>query len=69
MRLFGRERLQSRNGVTQFECCFELGWIKQLKTTRALELTAKGSQGFAEWFGIDLAAETNIARSRHPAGS
>ena len=44
-------------GAKLCERCFELGWIKQLKTTRALEVTAKGSQGFAEWFGIDLAAE------------
>ena len=56
-------------GAKLCERCFELGWIKQLKTTRALEVTAKGSQGFAEWFGIDLAAEPNIARSQDPAGS
>jgi DNA-binding transcriptional ArsR family regulator len=56
-------------GAKLCERCFELGWIKQLKTTRALEVTAKGSQGFAEWFGIDLAAGPNIARSQDPAGS
>ena len=56
-------------GAKLCERCFELGWIKQLKTTRALEVTAKGSRGFAEWFGIDLAAEPNIARSQDPAGS
>jgi DNA-binding transcriptional ArsR family regulator len=49
-------------GAKLCERCFELGWIKQLKTTRALEVTAKGSWGFAEWFGIDLAAEPGMAR-------
>ncbi|HET7886906.1 MAG TPA: winged helix-turn-helix domain-containing protein [Bradyrhizobium sp.] len=41
-------------GAKLCERCFELGWIKQLRTTRAVEITASGSKGLAEWFGIDL---------------
>ena len=42
--------------------CLELGWIKQLETTRALEITAQGSRGLAEWFGIDLGAGASSSR-------
>jgi hypothetical protein len=50
-------------GAKLCERCLELGWIKQLETTRALEITAKGGRGLAEWFGIDLQAEAHNARS------
>lgn len=50
-------------GAKLCERCFELGWIKQLETTRALEITAEGSHGLAEWFGIDLGADANSVRS------
>jgi DNA-binding transcriptional ArsR family regulator len=42
--------------------CLELGWIKQLETTRALDITAQGSHGLAEWFGIDLSVDASNAR-------
>ena len=32
----------------------ELGWIRRLNSTRALDITPIGRQGFAEWFGLDL---------------
>lgn len=50
-------------GAKLCERCLELGWIKQLETTRALDITAKGGRGLAEWFGIDLQAEAHNARS------
>ena len=40
-------------GARLCERCLELGWIKQLASTRALEITASGRQGFTEWFGIN----------------
>lgn len=50
-------------GAKLCERCLELGWIRPLETTRALEITAKGCRGLAEWFGIDLAAGANNTRS------
>jgi DNA-binding transcriptional ArsR family regulator len=41
-------------GARLCERCLELGWIKQLESTRALQITAGGHRGFAEWFGLDL---------------
>jgi DNA-binding transcriptional ArsR family regulator len=35
--------------------CLELGWIKRRESTRALQITARGRHGLADWFGIDLA--------------
>jgi DNA-binding transcriptional ArsR family regulator len=49
-------------GARLCERCLELGWIKQLETTRALEITAEGRQGLADWFGIDLGGDANSAR-------
>ena len=31
----------------------ELGWVRRRENTRALEVTLKGRQGIAEWFGVD----------------
>jgi hypothetical protein len=53
-----RVHLAGSVGAKLCERCLALGWIKQLETTRALEITAKGHQGLAEWFDIDLSAET-----------
>ena len=36
--------------------CFELGWIKRVRDTRALKLSPTGECGFAETFGIKLEA-------------
>jgi DNA-binding transcriptional ArsR family regulator len=52
-----RVHLAGSVGAKLCERCLELGWIKQLETTRALEITAKGNQALAEWFGIELAAD------------
>jgi DNA-binding transcriptional ArsR family regulator len=46
-----RYHIAGRVGAKLCERCLELGWIKRLESTRALELTAKGRHGLAEWFG------------------
>jgi DNA-binding transcriptional ArsR family regulator len=49
-------------GARLCERCLELGWIKRRQSTRALQITARGRQGLADWFGIDLAhAEAGCA--------
>jgi DNA-binding transcriptional ArsR family regulator len=32
--------------------CFELGWVRRIKDTRALAISPKGLQGFGEAFGL-----------------
>jgi hypothetical protein len=34
--------------------CFELGWIKRQRDTRAVAITQSGMEGFEETFGIAL---------------
>jgi DNA-binding transcriptional ArsR family regulator len=34
--------------------CMELGWLKRVRDTRALHLTADGKAGLSELFGLDL---------------
>jgi hypothetical protein len=34
--------------------CFELGWIGQLRDSRAVSITKIGQSGFAETFGFTL---------------
>jgi DNA-binding transcriptional ArsR family regulator len=41
-------------GAKLCQRCLKLGWIKRLESTRALEITAHGRRGFAEWFGMDF---------------
>jgi DNA-binding transcriptional ArsR family regulator len=57
-----RAHIAGSVGARLCERCLELGWIKKLKTTRALEITAEGSRGLSEWFGIDLGTAPNVAR-------
>jgi len=49
-----RAHIAGSVGARLCERCLELGWIKRLENTRALEITGQGSKGLAEWFGIDL---------------
>jgi len=51
-----RFHIAGRVGAKLCGRCLELGWIKRLASTRALELTAKGRHGLAEWFGPSSAA-------------
>jgi hypothetical protein len=51
-----RFHIAGRVGAKLCGRCLELGWIKRLESTRALELTAKGRHGLAEWFGPSSAA-------------
>jgi DNA-binding transcriptional ArsR family regulator len=59
-------------GASLCERCLELGWIKQLDSTRALQITARGSQGLADWFGIDFsnvdAGDVNPTQSGRALG-
>jgi hypothetical protein len=49
-----RAHIAGSVGARLCERCLELGWIKRLENTRALEITGQGSEGLAEWFGINL---------------
>ena len=42
-------------GARLCERLLALGWIRQLESTRAVDITAQGRKGFAERFGIDFA--------------
>jgi hypothetical protein len=35
--------------------CFELDWITRIRDSRAIQISAKGTSGFKEVFGITLA--------------
>jgi DNA-binding transcriptional ArsR family regulator len=39
--------------------CLERGWLRHTRDTRALEITADGRHGFADVFGVDVAALTD----------
>jgi hypothetical protein len=49
-----RVHIAGNVGAKLCERCLELGWIKRLESTRALEITAQGQQGLVKSFGIDL---------------
>lgn len=51
-----RPHLAGAVGAALATRCFELGWIKRLRDSRAVTVPAAGRQGFADAFGIDLAA-------------
>jgi len=41
--------------------CFALGWIERVRDSRAVAVTERGRQGFAEAFGFDLQAAAAMA--------
>ncbi len=45
--------------------CFDLGWIRRMKDTRALAITPRGAEGFRELFGI--AADSTLAERKPKA--
>ncbi len=49
-----RAHIAGSVGARLCDRCPELGWIRRLENTRALEITGRRSEGLAEWFGIDL---------------
>jgi DNA-binding transcriptional ArsR family regulator len=51
-----RPHIAGRLGAAIATRCFELGWIGRLRDTRALHITPAGRAGFAERFGVELAA-------------
>jgi DNA-binding transcriptional ArsR family regulator len=48
-----RPHLAGRLGAALSQRCFELGWVKRLRDTRAVEITSVGRTGFEARFGID----------------
>ncbi len=51
-----RPHIAGRLGAALAGRCFELGWIERQRDTRALAITASGQAGFAERFGVMVAA-------------
>ncbi|HTI79991.1 MAG TPA: helix-turn-helix transcriptional regulator [Acetobacteraceae bacterium] len=49
-----RPHLAGRVGAALACRCFELGWIKRQRDTRAVAITQSGMEGFEETFGIAL---------------
>ncbi len=49
-----RPHIAGSVGARLCERYLEKGWVRRMASSRALEITGKGRQGFAEWFGIDL---------------
>ncbi len=49
-----RPHLAGAIGAALAARCFELGWIKRLRDTRAVTITALGQRGLTETFGISL---------------
>jgi DNA-binding transcriptional ArsR family regulator len=49
-----RPHLAGRVGAALASRCFELGWIKRQRDTRAVVITPAGWQGFREAFGVAL---------------
>ena len=49
-----RPHLAGRVGAALACRCFELGWIKRQRDTRAVAITAAGREGFRDTFGIAL---------------
>ena len=61
-----RPHIAGRVGARLCERYLELGWVRRLESSRALEITSKGRQGLIEWFGIDLShagASTDLVAS------
>lgn len=56
-----RSHLAGALGAALAARCFELGWIGRIRDTRAVMITPQGRRGFAETFGIDLAARLAAA--------
>ena len=52
----GRFHLYEGHDAALAGRCFELGWIARQRDTRAVAITQSGHRGFAEVFGIALAA-------------
>lgn len=49
-----RAHLAGQLGAALCTRCFDLGWIKRTKDSRAVEITRSGQSGFAKTFGISL---------------
>ncbi|WP_428489610.1 ArsR/SmtB family transcription factor [Rhodopila sp.] len=49
-----RPHIAGRVGAALASRCLQLGWIAPQRDSRAVSITAAGSLGFAERFGIDL---------------
>ncbi len=49
-----RSHLAGRLGAALCVRCFDLGWIKREKDSRAVAITRSGQSGFAKTFGISL---------------
>jgi len=49
-----RPHLAGAIGAALAERCFQLGWIKRVRDTRAVRIAPAGTAGFAQAFGIDL---------------
>jgi DNA-binding transcriptional ArsR family regulator len=61
-----RPHIAGSVGARLCERYLELGWVRRLESSRALEITSKGRQGLIEWFGIDLShagASTDLVAS------
>ena len=43
-------------GASLCRRCFELGWIRRMKDTRALAITPRGAEGFRQLFGVETDA-------------
>jgi DNA-binding transcriptional ArsR family regulator len=51
-------------GAEICRCCIELGWLKRVRDSRALRLTAVGQSGLFEAFGIDMKSDGPDQSSR-----
>jgi DNA-binding transcriptional ArsR family regulator len=49
-----RPHIAGRLGAALASRCLELGWIERQRDSRAVTITASGTDGFAETFGIQL---------------
>ena len=49
-----RAHLGGSVGAALAARCFDLGWVKRLRDTRALAITASGLQGLQDTFGLSI---------------
>jgi DNA-binding transcriptional ArsR family regulator len=49
-----RPHIAGRVGALLTAHCFDLGWVKRVRETRALSITPAGRRGFKETFGLSL---------------
>jgi len=49
-----RPHIAGRLGAALADRCFDLGWIRRQRDTRAVAITEAGQAGFAEKFGVEL---------------